>query len=375
MLARDEELLVTVPSWRPDVTSEADLLEEVARLYGYDRLPDELRPYRIGTVPDAPLWRTSKRVREALVGHGLLETRPMPFTRGGDEGFVRVANPIAEDEAYLRRDLLDTLARRAEYNLARMQRNVRLFEIGAAFAPAPGGVLPREQMRVAALVLGDRHPAHFTEPKPPHFDEWDAKGLAELIARSAFPRAEVELQPGEGDTLWTVKLKENGSERRQGVVKRLSLDAPVWAAPAFGVEVTLEELDARPVADRGTAAYASATVGRAGAPRGAARGGHHYASLPVTPAAELDLALLVPNALGAQEVERVLRAHAGELLEQLVLFDEYRGKNVPEGTRSLAWRLTFRHAERTLRDKEVEGRRDKILRALEEELGVRQRTS
>jgi phenylalanyl-tRNA synthetase beta chain len=377
MLAGDEELRVIVPSWRPDVTSEADLLEEVARLHGYDRLSDELRPYRIGTVPDAPLWRTSRRVREVLVGHGLLETRPMPFTRGGDEGFVRVANPLAEDEAYLRRDLLDTLARRAEYNLARMQRNIRLFEIGAAFAPASAGELPREQMRVAAIILGDRYPAHFTQPKPPQFDEWDAKGLAELIARAAYPKASVELRPspGEGVTLWTVELREGGDARRVGAVRRVSLDAPVWAAPAFGVEVMLEELDAQPVAPWGQAAYRLQDAsGRAASTPAADRSGRRYLPLPVTPAAEFDLALLVPNAIAADQVEAVLRAQAGELLEQLQLFDEYRGKNVPEGMRSLAWRLTFRHAERTLRDKEVEGRREKLLRALEEELGVRQRT-
>jgi phenylalanyl-tRNA synthetase beta chain len=377
MLSRGEDLQVTVPSWRPDVTAEADLVEEVARFYGYDRLSDQLRPYRIGTSPEAPLWRTSRRVREALVGQGLLEARPMPFTRGEAEGFVRVANPIAEDEAHLRRDLLDTLSRRAEYNLSRMQRNIRLFEIGAAFAPSAKGSLPREQMRVGALILGDRHPAHFTEPKPPHFDEWDAKGLAEVIARAAYPRASVALDPATGEeSLWTVALATDGTPRRIGVVRRLRLDAPVWSAPAFGVEILLEEIDSSDVAAPGRAAWTDAKqLAPTSAPLEEGHAAHRFVPLPVTPAAEFDLALLVPNTITAEQVEGLLRAQAGELLEGLVLFDEYRGKNVPEGTRSLAWRLTFRHAERTLRDKEVEGRRDKLLRALEGELGVRQRTS
>ena len=96
-------------------------------------------------------------------------------------------------------------------------------------------------------------------------------------------------------------------------------------------------------------------------------------TLPSTPAVELDLALLVPDAVTAADVERVLRAAGGELLERVSLFDEFRGGDVPAGARSLAWRLALRDPSRTLRDKEVEGRRQKLLKALETELGVRPR--
>jgi phenylalanyl-tRNA synthetase beta chain len=100
-----------------------------------------------------------------------------------------------------------------------------------------------------------------------------------------------------------------------------------------------------------------------------------YRPIPTTPATEFDLALLVPDSVSAGAVEAVLRRGAGELLESVTLFDEYRGKGVEQGVRSLAWRLTLRHPERTLRDKEVEGRRDKLLKTLEHELGIRQRTA
>ena len=93
------------------------------------------------------------------------------------------------------------------------------------------------------------------------------------------------------------------------------------------------------------------------------------------PAAEFDLALLVPDGATVEQVDRVIRAAAGELLEQLLLFDQYVGAGVEAGHRSLAWRLTFRHPDRTLRDKEIEGRRAKILAALEQELHVRQRST
>ncbi len=100
-----------------------------------------------------------------------------------------------------------------------------------------------------------------------------------------------------------------------------------------------------------------------------------YRALPTTPAAEFDLALLVPDDLPAADVERVLRTGGGDMLERLELFDEFRGAGVPGGMRSLAWRLTFRHPERTLRDKEIEGRRTQLLKSLENQLGVKPRTA
>jgi phenylalanyl-tRNA synthetase beta chain len=366
MLGGDEELQVTAPSWRGDVVDEIDLIEEVARLVGYDKFPDELRSVRPSAVPTPSQWTLAAALRDELVAAGLYEVRPMPFVRGDAEGtgFVRVLNPLAENEAFLRREVLDTLARRAEYNLTRMQGDVRLFEIGNVFAPG-NGKLPREETRVGALIMGARRPAHFTESKPPAFDEWDAKGLAESIVRVAYRGVPMELVAGTtNDVLWEIVI--NGEKR--GVVARVPLDAPVWAAPAYGVELSLGHVASAPVALPGRHAHD-------GAPSPDARRATEYRPIPTTPAAEFDLALLVPDGVSAASVEAVLRRGAGELLESLTLFDEYRGKGVDRGLRSLAWRLTLRHPERTLRDKEVEGRRDKLLKTLEHELGIRQRTA
>ena len=128
---------VSVPTWRPDVTQGVDLIEEIARLRGYDSFSTDLRPFRRGTVPDSPLYLLTRRVRESCVSAGLLEALSMPFVRGRDDSHVRLANPMAEDEGYLRRDLLETLAKRAEHNLAQRHRDVRLFEIGSVFIPFP----------------------------------------------------------------------------------------------------------------------------------------------------------------------------------------------------------------------------------------------
>ena len=359
-------LMVTPPSWRHDLGMEVDLIEEVARLVGFDALPDELRPFRPGSAPDHPLHLAGRRVRDLLVGAGLSETRPMPFTATGDALTPRVRNPLAEDEPFLRASLLDTLARRAEYNLARMQGNIRLFEIGNAFV-GTGARLPREEVRVAALVMGARRPAHFTEPEPPAFDVWDAKGLAEQIAAVAFPGQAVTLMPATDGAIWTIEVTGQGTV---GQVASVTLDRPVWAAEAFGVEVTLGVMDAAPVAAPGQHAH-----GQPAMRVPAASAGIKATPLPQMPAAEIDLALLVPDGTTAATVEATIRQSGGELLERVALFDEYRGTGLPAGTRSLAWRLTFRHPERTLRDKEIEGRRSRLLQILEAELGVRPRAS
>jgi phenylalanyl-tRNA synthetase beta chain len=362
------DLLITVPSWRGDVVAEVNLIEEVARLRGYDRVPMEIRPFRPGTVGDDPQWITSKRVRESLVGAGLLEARAMPFVAGG-ESFVKLTNPMSENEGYLRREILDTLARRAEYNLARMEGNVRLFEIGSVFAPR-SGALPAEQLRVAALVMGRRQPPHFSDPKTPEFeawvryDQWDAKALGQTIAAAAYPAQPVSLRDADHpDALWDIVV----GDAVVGAVRRVSLDAPVWAAPAFGVELSLGDLDSSSVAPQGESAHRPFSRTAVSVTR--------YVPLASTPASEFDLALLVPDTVRGEQVERVIRRVSGKLLERVELFDQYSGKGVDPGHRSLAWRLTFRHPERTLRDREMDARRSDILRALADELNVRQRSN
>ena len=360
---------VEVPSWRTDVGQEIDLVEEVARLRGYDSFPNEIRPFRAGNVPDDPQWLLARRLREELVAAGLYETRPLPFDRGG-EGFVRVANPIAENEAYLRREILDTLARRAEYNLAHMQGDLRLFEIGSVFFPG-GEAMPHEELHIGALVMGRRMPAHFTDPKSSEeleewasYDLWDAKGLGERVVRIARPGASVTFESGgSGGALWRIRE----GERTIGIVRSIVLDAPVWAKPAFGFELNLGVIDSAQVAPPGRHAHREPTWPQVTAVP--------YRPIPTTPVAPFDLALLLPSKVTAAEVEQTIRRAAGDLLEKLELFDEYKGEKVGGDLRSVAWRLTLRHPERTLSAKEIEGRRRKILSVLESELDVRPRTS
>jgi phenylalanyl-tRNA synthetase beta chain len=226
-----------------------------------------------------------------------------------------------------------------------MNGNVRLFEIGTTFSGTAKGALPTENIDVAAVIMGLRRPVHFTEPQPPAYDQWDAKEIAEAVATSVYPRGDLKLVVSTHGFLWDILL----DGERVGSVQQLSLDAPVWASPAFGVEMLIK-------------------------PEAAVRAEMKYRGLPATPAVEFDLALLVPENVVAEKIEASIRKNAGELLENLEVFDEFKGKGIPDGFRSLAWRLTFRHPERTLRDKEIQGRTDKILKALDSELGIKKRS-
>jgi phenylalanyl-tRNA synthetase beta chain len=371
----DRELKCRVPSWRTDVTAEVDLIEEIARLHGYDKIPEVIDPFRPTTTVDDPHWRMADRIRDALVGAGLFELRPMPFVNGDDDTHVRVSNPLAENEAHLRTSVLETLSRRAEFNLSHRTGDVRVFEIGSMFTKT-GKAMPREDFALGILVMGRRRPTHFTEPQPPLIDEWDVKELADLAARAAYPGERISLQTletlnvqaarNQPGTLWMISV----GDRPLGVVRRMTLDAPGWAAhiPAFGIELRLGKIESDAPAAQGQHSYSDQVrPARPIVPR--------YRALPTMPPAEIDLALLVPDGTTVAEVEWWIRESAGDILEELELFDQYTGQGVEPGHRSLAWRLTFRHPERTLRDKEIEGRRAKILGALHKELNVRQRTA
>jgi phenylalanyl-tRNA synthetase beta chain len=360
--AADDRINVIPPSWRHDVSRDVDLIEEIARLKGYDTLSDDIKAFKPSTSRDAPLYTQSRRVRDALAALGFAEVRPLPFVRGADGTHLRVTNPLAEDEPHLRTSILDTLGRRAEHNLSRREGNLRLFEVGSVWPQRDTGFA--EEIRVGVLLMGATRPVHFSKPEPATFDAWDAKALAEQIAGVAFAGAEIVIEPDQAPSLWTIRV--GGATK--GTVTTLALDAPPWAAAAFGVELSLGELDVQPVAAPGEHVHGSDDAIEY------ARHRRQYQALPTMPAAEFDLAFIVPQSVAAMNVERTLKDSGGDLLERVVLFDEFTGAGVPDGHRSLAWRLTFRHPERTLNEKEIAGRRQKLIATVEKEHGVVART-
>ena len=339
---KDERLAVQVPGWRPDVTREVDLIEEVARLKGYEAFPDELRPYRPGTVPTAPAEIALARVRERMARAGFLEARTSSLGPADGPDAVALRNPLSTEEGYLRSRLLPGLVRRVEHNWTVRERDIRLFEVGTVFKARPEQA-PEERPSLAGVLTGARHPGHWTEgSKVPDMDIWDLKRHFELAVVAAAPGARVV--PAKGGGVWSA-VGEHG--RVVGSAGPQVADAPKWAAGLMGFEVEIEVAEA---------------------PRPA------YARLPTQPPTVQDMSLVVPAGVTAEQVEARLRDAGGALLERLQVLDEYRGPNLPANTRGVTWRCVFRDPSRTLRDSEVDDVIRRALAALEGELGVRRRT-
>ncbi|HET8654214.1 MAG TPA: phenylalanine--tRNA ligase subunit beta [Longimicrobiaceae bacterium] len=344
-------LRVTVPGWRPDVTREVDLIEEVARRRGYDSFPEELLAYRPSRAREDPFVPVLRRAREVLTRWGFLEARTAAFASAAPER-VPLLNPLSAEESQLRASLLPGLLRRVEHNWSHGTRDVRLFEAGTVFAPGEAGALPSEEIRLAAVFTGASRPTHWSGASPV-WDLWDLEALLKETVDALGLGAVVPAGGGAaGGVLddrqrYHVVSTEGGVAGQGGRVRADAVDAPAWAEPVFAVELVLP--------------------GRLEVPQPV------YRPLPEFPAVERDLALLVPDGTEAAQVDAVLRAAGGDLLERAWPFDLYAGKGVPEGTRSLAWRLRFRHSERTLTDEEVDRAVDAVLRALGEELDVQRR--
>jgi phenylalanyl-tRNA synthetase beta chain len=353
-------LVFSVPGFRRhDVTREVDLIEEVARRHGYDRFGDALGPYRPTAIGDAPLSKLEDRTRDFLVGWGLLEARNIPMVpeRGGP---VRLLRPLSAEEGFLRSSLLHGLLKATRLNLSRGVRDVRLFEIGTTFHPIPGLAQPAEQTRLAVVLTGASAPDHWSG-RVPDWEIWDLRGMGEDLLEFLAPgessvepledpaQAEEWTRPGIHRPGTVMALHAHG--RLVGVAGEIipgEADAPAWAGPIFALEVVLTDAMAR-------------------------RARPVLTPVPTQPASDRDLALLVPDALPAAAVAATIRESAGPLLERLDLFDRYTGTGVEPSFRSLAFRLVFRHRERTLRDEEVDLAVDRVLDRLEVEHGVKRR--
>lgn len=258
-----------------------------------------------------------------------------PAAESEEADTVQVLNPVSRDFASLRRSLAPGLLRAVERNWALRQREVRLFEIGHVFRRAPGGP-PQERLALAAVITGARRPPHWTEGfRPPDYDLWDLKAIFEEAVRAGGPAGTIEPASSGG---WRL-VDQAGRER--GWARELTVERPPWAASVFGFEL---EVEARPAAQV------------------------TYRPRAVTPPVERDVALLVPEGVTAAQIEQTLKEAGRPLLEEVLVFDEYRKPGVPG--RSLAWRLVFRAPDRTLRDEEVDQALASLLGALKERLGV-----
>ena len=355
--APDGRLLCRIPSWRNDLSIPQDLIEEVARVYGYDRIPATLPQGALYPVSLPRARELAARARDSLCALGLLETRSIPLLAPDDldalrlapddarRRSVRVLNPIIEADPDLRTTLLPGLLRAARRNRARQVERVRLFELGRAFLAQAAGEAPAEPEGLVAILVGSSSELWQARGVPLFFE---AKGIAlRLLAELG---AAVRFRPG-GDAPY---LHPGAcGELRAG--KRLlarvgELHPEVAARYALDAECALIEVDLEAVA-----------VLEPAVPR--------YAEVSPYPGARRDLAVLVAVDQGAGEVLDAIRGAAGPLLTDVALFDRYEGKGVPAGKLSLAFRLEFQRSDRTLTEAEVSSAIERVVRMLGERFG------
>jgi phenylalanyl-tRNA synthetase beta chain len=355
-----------VPPWRDsDVQREADLIEEVARIHGLDKLPTTL-PARKGAIGrldgSQPLRR---RLEDLLRDRGLLETISYSFTspetlarlRVTDVEPLRIENPLSEDLSVMRPLLLPGLLDAARHNVAHGRAGVALFESAHTYLPAgalepapegsPGGATPANEHHHLAALLTEAGPAGWRTPARAA-DFYAGKALLEALLEAAgIDEWRVEepatarpfLHPGRQAAVVTGEGVELGwiGEVHPLVVREWELQ---WPVSAFELDAgLLHEL----------------TDGRIAT----------YSDVTSFPAVLQDIAVIVPDDVPAARLAEVVRAGAGELLADLRVFDLYHGEQVGEGNKSLALRLEFRAPDRTLTDEEVAERRAAIEKELE----------
>ncbi len=364
-LVADDGLDVTVPAFRrADVTREADLIEEVARLDGLDKLPVTL-PSRHGASGRLTARQRLRRsAADALTAQGVNEIVGWSFThpdvadrlRLGPEHPLRrtvaLANPLSTDLSVLRTTLLGSLLDIARHNRARGVGNVRLFEAGAVYLPTEPGQLPREPYHVAALLTGTVRPPSWRDGHPPAVDFFAVKGvLAGLMDRiHADWRLEhgVEpfLHPGRSARILV------GGAQAGWIGEVHPLVAANWD---LRDTVAAFELDLDAVPEPATALYREVSG---------------------FPDVREDIAVIVPEHVTAAQLLALVRHAGGRLLAGAEVFDVYRDpERIGEGNVSLAVRLTYRAGDRTLTDEEVAERRGAISDAVADQVGGRIRAS
>jgi phenylalanyl-tRNA synthetase beta chain len=350
-----------VPRARVDVEREEDLLEEVARVYGYDNIPARLPRGLPELAPEPAHADAERRMRHALAGAGLDEVVNYSFVAprslevlGGKEAPVALLNPLSAEQSVMRTSLLPGLLENLSRSVRHQVESVALYETGRAyFRDSEGGQgqrpPAREVPRVGGLVWGLRGGGRSWTRKDARADFYDAKGALEAVLGALrvdavftsgehpayHPRACARVATADGTVLGHV------GELHPRVVKALELPEGVFAF----------ELDTEPL-------YA------------AARLVPEYHPLPRFPAVLRDLAVVVPVELANDEVRRVILEVGRPLVEDARVFDVYTGKPIPEGQKNLAYALRYRAPERTLTDVEVNEAHQRIVDEVKQRLGA-----
>jgi len=344
---------VTVPTRRVDVLREVDLIEEVARHNGFDRIPATFPAVTVAPPPMDPRITQARALRTIMTGAGfseavtfgfISESSAAPFAADGD--IVPIANPLSESFAVLRPSVLPGLVAAVAHNRRREQRDVRLFEIGARFSRARG-----ERRSLAFAWTGAVGADHWSGGTRP-IDYFDIQGVAQRVCQAlrVDPRmagvAEPWLVPGRGAAMLAndVRIGTMGL-LASSIVEQQTLSA------SDAIYVAEIDLDSVPPLDDDLQVEA----------------------LPRHPSMTRDISILVADTLAAGTVRHTVQENAPDTLVRISEFDRYQGKGIPDGQISLSLRLTFRAPDRTLTDSEVQKAVDGVLAALNQRHGAVQR--
>ena len=346
---------VTIPTRRVDVTREIDLIEEVARHYGFDRLPSTFPPLTVAPSPIDTRIGRARHLRSVLTAAGFSEamtfgfvaaTAAAPFAAAGE--LIPIANPLSESFAVLRPSVLPGLIDAVAHNRRREQRDVRLFEIGARFSRDRG-----ERRSLACAWTGTAVSEHWSGGSR-DVDFFDMKGVVERVADAL--RLEVRTDAHrEG---WLVPGR-SAAVMTDGVCIGVLGQLGPAIADAHGL----------PAQDAVYVAEIDLDDAEAAAPKAEGR----VEPLPRYPSVTRDISILIDETLAADAVRATVRWAAPPTLVQIREFDRYQGKGVPEGEISLSLRLTFRASDRTMTDAEVQSAMDAIVTALQQRHAAIQR--
>ncbi|NBV23960.1 MAG: phenylalanine--tRNA ligase subunit beta [Proteobacteria bacterium] len=348
----------SVPTFRHDIKREVDLIEEIARLHGVDKIPSTTPRGAVGTNAFDAVYDQLADVRRLLTGLGLNEAQGQTLigkaearSQNPDE-IVALANPLSSDMDVLRPSLLPGLIHSLRHNVSRKNYDVALFEIGRVFVRAGSETgAPKEERRVAIALTGLRAPAFWSgDDRDAKFDAMDLKGIVEDLLEHFGLRGIAFGKRVESTTLFLesagitlggkLPLGELG-QLLPALAKKYDLRDAVFLA-----ELRLDELFARRNATKS------------------------FKPLPQFPASRRDVAMLVPEATTHDAVLSAVKQAKPANLESLELFDVFRGKNVPEGQKSLAYAFTYRATDKTLTDNDVNAAHTKAVEALKQKLSA-----
>ncbi len=352
----EERLRLQVPSWRWDISEEADIVEEVARIKGYDSLPT--------TIPKAPCWEKGpangawfeRKLKGLMSGLGLneiiyysfispKEIKAMGF-RGDDprRSFVRLKNPLTEEQSVMRTHLLPSLLGAVSRNIAHRSNSLRLFELGKVFLEQEDGALPREETRLSCVMTGSRFPLSWAWPQV-DVDLFDLKGVVETLLRRLGVEGWLFRLSTPDDPYYlpgssTEILVGDSTIGTMGAVSPQVLKGWDIEQELFCCDLSVERL---------MELYRSVPT---------------FRPLPEYPAMERDVAMVVDDSVEAGAIYLHIAEARPRFLEEYVIFDCYRGKPIPKGKKSIAIRLRYRANDRTLTEEELAPIHEKLVNSL-----------